>query len=104
MPRSATTQMLRQAYSYIKREAARANKMQAGFLDDVAAHFKTSKRVRKLEHKIAKAEADFVPKSTTPPKGWPRAYEFGTHRNNRHLRKQDWWAFEDGSGGTFSLS
>jgi len=31
----------------------------------------------------------------TPQKGWPRGFEFGTHRAPRHLRRRDIWEAMD---------
>lgn len=61
------------------------------------------KRLKNLQKKAAAEEAHAS--QFKQQKGWPRGYEFGSHRVNRKFRQSDWehamseWRKEGGEGG-----
>jgi hypothetical protein len=66
--------------------------------------FALPKRLKNLE-KHARAEENLTA-LFTKQKGWPRGYEFGSHRLQRKFRQSDWdhamtmeWQRQDGDGG-----
>lgn len=55
------------------------------------------KRVKNLHKKALRFEDPLLPKKVAQ-KGWPRGYEFGTHRMTRKLRPSELFWAESGLG------
>lgn len=59
------------------------------YAEGAAASFEAlPKRIRNLRKKATRESAGV--KLYAPQKGWPRGYEFGSHRMRRKLRPSDW--------------
>jgi hypothetical protein len=56
----------------------------------------TPKRVKNLQKKAKNVEDPLLPKKYAQ-KGWPRGYEFGTHRMTRKLRSSELVYAESGN-------
>ena len=56
----------------------------------------TPKRVKNLQKKAKNVEDPLLPKKYVQ-KGWPRGYEFGTHRMTRKLRSSELVYAESGN-------
>ena len=62
------------------------------YLPGVSSGKLTPKRVKNLHKKALRFEDPLLPKKYAQ-KGWPRGYEFGTHRMTRKLRPSElFWA------------
>lgn len=67
-----------------------------------AALFALPKRLKNLEKKVVQEES--LAALFSKQKGWPRGYEFGSHRLQRKFRQSDWdhammeWQRQDADG------
>ena len=59
----------------------------------------TPKRVKNLQKKAMQIEDTLLPKKYVQ-KGWPRGYEFGTHRMTRKLRSSELVYAESGDSSS----
>lgn len=57
------------------------------------------KRVKNLQKKAKRVEDPLLPKKYVQ-KGWPRGYEFGTHRMTRKLRTSELVYAESGDSSS----
>lgn len=88
-PRRVRSTRLTRPSSPLPDPPSQAAKAGNEYAEGAVASFEAlPKRIRNLQKKAMRESAGV--KLYAPQKGWPRGYEFGSHRMRRKLRPSDW--------------